>query len=368
MSLSLNRLFYTLASLIAFVAILYFAKGILIPLSFAFLFAFILYPLVKWLVRHNFRKGLAIVLSIFGVIIVILGVLFLFSTQIIDMASQYSNFLGKLRSTLDPSLTFLNEKVRIIPDIEFQTLLDRLSSFFTDSSFVIISDTVSITSSFFSYLILSLIYTFLLLFYSDNLTRAVVAFGPKKHQKKFRQMLKDVQQVGQQYFTGMIILILVLGVLDSIGLLLLGIDYAFFFGFLAALLAIIPYVGTTLGGFIPTLYAFVTYDSYWYPIGVIAIFWFIQFLEGNFLNPRIVGGNLRINALFSILSLIAGGFLWGLSGMVLFLPMIAIVKVICSYYEELKPLADLIGDSKSQSGKKPNLIKRMTRLFNNQAA
>ena len=145
----------------------------------------------------------------------------------------------------------------------------------------------------------------------------------------------------------MALLVLILGILNNIGLFCLGIEYAIFFGFLAALLAVIPYVGSFIGGLLPTIFAFITYDSYWYPIGVIAIFWFIQFLEGNFLNPKIVGGSLHLNALFSILSLIGGALLWGVPGMILFLPSMAMLRTISTYYEELKPLAILIGDEEA---------------------
>lgn len=351
MNISFSKLFYALASFIAIVAIMYFAKVLLIPIFFAMLFAFILYPLVKWLHKKGMKKVVGIILTIGGVFVVVLGVLVLFSAQIIDMASQYAKFLDKIKETLDTSITFLNDKVQVIPDIESQEILDKLSNVFSDSSILIISDTVSVTSSFVSFLVLSLIYTFLILFYSEHLTEGLSRFSSKKHKRSYLKMLKEVQQVGQQYFTGMLLLIVILGVLNTTGLLILGIDYAFFFGFLAALLAIIPYVGTTLGGLIPTLYAFVTYDSYWYPVGVIAIFWFIQFLEGNFLNPKIVGGNMQINALFSIFSLIAGSVLWGIAGMILFLPMMAMLKVVCSHYEELKPVASLIGDRITEVGK-----------------
>ncbi|WP_425390284.1 AI-2E family transporter [Ekhidna sp.] len=344
MNLSFSKFFYAIASIIGIVAIMHFAKSMLVPVFFAMLFAFILYPIVKWLTKKGLKKVLGIILTMGGVFILFSGVLVLFSAQIINMASQYSNFLEKLRETLEKSVTFLNDKVQIIPDIESQTILDRLTNVFSDSSFLIISDTVSVTGSFLSFVVLASIYTFLILFYSEHLTEALTRFADKKKRKSFINMLREVQKVGQQYFTGMLLLILVLGVLNTVGLLILGMDYAFFFGFLAALLAIIPYVGTTLGGLIPTIYAFVAFDSYWYPLGVILIFWFIQFIEGNFLNPKIVGGNMQINALFSIFSLIAGGFLWGIAGMILFLPLVAMLKVVCSHYEELEPVASLIGE------------------------
>ncbi|WP_420316559.1 AI-2E family transporter [Ekhidna sp.] len=344
MKLSFSRFFYVIASIVGIVAIMHFGKVILVPIFFAMLFAFILYPIVKWLKKKGVKKVFGIIMTLGGVFILSSGLLVLFSAQIIDMASQYSNFLDKLRDTLEKSVKFLNDKVQIIPDIESQTILDKLTNLFSDSSFLIISDTVSVTGSFFSFVVLASIYTFLILFYSEHLTEALTRFAHKSKRKSFIAMLREVQQVGQQYFTGMLLLILVLGVLNTTGLLILGIDYAFFFGFLAALLAIIPYVGTTLGGLVPTIYAFISFDSYWYPIGVIIIFWFIQFIEGNFLNPKIVGGNMQINALFSIFSLIAGGVLWGIAGMILFLPLVAMLKVICSHYEELEPVASLIGE------------------------
>lgn len=344
MRISFSNLFYALASLMALTAILWFAKPLLVPACFSALFAFIMYPIVKWFRKLGLKKILAIAVSLFSVLVVVLGIIVLFSTQIIRIASEYTNFLNKMESTLEKSVTFLNATVQIIPDIEADSLIDRLTEFFSDSSFLIISDTVSFTGSFITFIVLTFTYAFLILFYSDHLTEAISRFSPKIHRENFKQMLKEVQQVGQEYFTGMLLLILILGVLNSVGLLIIGIDYAFFFGFLAAILAIIPYVGTTLGGLVPTLYALMTYDSYWYPAGVIGVFWLIQFVEGNFLSPKIVGGNMQINALFAIFSLIAGGVLWGIPGMILFLPMVAVLKVICSHYEELKPIALLIGE------------------------
>ncbi|NQZ75213.1 MAG: AI-2E family transporter [Ekhidna sp.] len=344
MSISFSKLFYAIASMIGLVAVMYFGKVLLVPICFAMLFAFILYPPVKWLTKKGIAKVFSIIITMISVLLIISGVLILFSAQIIEMAGEYTLFLDKLKTTLDTSVAFLNEQVKVIPDIESQTLIDKLSNLFSDSSFLIISDTASVTGSFLSFVVLASIYTFLVLLYSEHLTEALSRFTAKNKKDSFIKMLKEVQEVGQQYFTGMVLLIAVLGVLNTLGLFLLGIDYPFFFGFLAAILAIIPYVGTTLGGLIPTLYAFVTFDSYWYPFGVIMIFWIIQFLEGNFLSPKIVGGNMQINAFFSIFSLIAGNVLWGLAGMILFLPMVAMFKVVCSHYVELQPVAALLGD------------------------
>ncbi|MFK7951915.1 MAG: AI-2E family transporter [Ekhidna sp.] len=369
MNISFKSIFYVIASIIGLVVILSLAKNLLIPLCFAMLFAFILYPIIKWLVKKGLNKAFSIAMTMSIVIILLLGVIVLFSAQIIDISGQYSNLFSKLKDALDASTSFLNTKVQLIPDIQSKELLNQLSEFFSDNGFLMVSDTVGITSSFFTYLVLTIIYTFLILLYSNHLVSAIGYFSPKKSRDSFHKMLKEVQEVGQQYLTGMVLLILILGLLNSIGLLIVGIEYSFLFGFLAALLAVIPYVGSTIGGLIPTFYAFINYDSYWYPVGVIIVFAVIQFIEGNVLSPRIVGGSLKINALFSILSLIAGSFLWGISGMILFLPMVAMLKVVCFHYDELKPISMLLGNmgdveivEVDLEEKKNNILKRLWSL------
>ena len=142
----------------------------------------------------------------------------------------------------------------------------------------------------------------------------------------------------------MILLIIIIGLANSIGLWIIGIDNPFLFGFLGAVLSIVPYVGTAFGAIIPILYAFVSYDSLWPVIAVAILFWAVQLISDNFLSPKIVGGSLHINALVAILSLIIGALVWGVAGMILFLPFAAMLKVFCEEFEELKPIALLIGD------------------------
>ncbi|MEQ8712080.1 MAG: AI-2E family transporter, partial [Cyclobacteriaceae bacterium] len=273
MKLPFKTIFYALASLLAMVAILHFAKALLIPLIFGLLFSFILYPLVKWLTNKQIKKPWSIITVMAGVTLVVSGVIFIFSAQIVSMARGYRQFLDKLKEVGDTSIRFLNEKVGIVPDIDYDTLAEGLTSFLADSGLVMVSDTIRLTSSFVTYLSLSVIYTFLILLYRESLTDAITRFAAPDQRDKFGKMLKEVQMVGQQYLVGMVILVGILSILNSIGLLLLGIEYAIFFGFLAGLLAIVPYVVTLVGGLLPSIYALITYDSISYPLGFNGIFW-----------------------------------------------------------------------------------------------
>jgi len=350
MSISFKQVFYVLATIIGAIFLLYLGRTVLVPLAFGLLAAFILYPVCVWLEKKGVNRLWSILWTIISVTIVIAGILLLFSTQIFDIIKEFGDFSQRLNDLLLSVTQFLNENVSIIPEVNRDSIINMGLQWFSNQSGGMLTDTLNLTALFVTGLTLTLIYTFLMLLYRKPLRKAFINFSAPEHHKKYDSMIRHAQQVGQQYLTGMFLLILILGALNSLGLFIIGIDYALFFGFLAGFLAIIPYVGTTIGGALPAIYAFMNHDSYWYPLGVIMVFWFIQILEGNFLNPKIVGGNLNINALASIVALIAGGLIWGVPGMILFLPYVAVFKVVCEYYDQLKPVGMLLKDEESRRG------------------
>jgi predicted PurR-regulated permease PerM len=141
------------------------------------------------------------------------------------------------------------------------------------------------------------------------------------------------------------LVILIVAVLNIVGLLILDIEYAIFFGVLGALLTIIPYVGIFIGSLLPILMSLLTKDSAWYAVGVAGVFFLVQILEGNFITPNVVGAQVSVNPLAAIVGLILGGMLWGAAGMILALPVIAILKVVFDSVESLEPYGYLLGDS-----------------------
>jgi len=362
MKLSFRNTFYTLTSIIALVFIMQAGRTLLVPIAFALLIAFILYPICVRLEKKGVNRLWSILWTMITVTLVLIGITFLFSAQIIGIIKEFGDFSERLNEVLLAVTTFLNEKVSIIPTVDKDSLINLGLEWVSSKSGGMLSNTLNNTALLFTGVTLTLIYTFLILLYRKGFKKAFISFAPEGKKSDYAEMISKIQHVGQQYLTGMFTLIIILGLLDSLGLFLIGIDYPLFFGFLAAFLAIIPYVGTTIGGAIPAIYAFMNYDSYWYPLGVILVFWFIQILEGNVLNPKIVGGNLNINALASIVVLIAGGLIWGIPGMILFLPFTAVFKVICEYYDELKPIGMLIEDNVSREDK--TLSKKFKKILN----
>jgi predicted PurR-regulated permease PerM len=157
-------------------------------------------------------------------------------------------------------------------------------------------------------------------------------------------MIRKVYTIQQNYLIGLIKVIFIVGTLNTIGLVILGINNPIFFGFFAAILLLIPYIGIIIGSLIPAILALATKDSAWYAFGIIAIFGFIQFLEGNFITPKITGSKVSINAFVAILSLIVFSMLWGIAGMIVALPVTATLKIIFDNTPEYQAYGFLMGE------------------------
>ncbi len=343
MLLSFRKIFFVIATVVALFAILILAKTVLIPIVFAFIIAFILFPLTRKFQSWGVKKNMSAFLSILSLLLIIGGGIFLFSNQIMQLSENLTDFKDKILKVFTHATFFINTNIGFFPELEQGELLDKIKDWLNESGATLVSQTVSGTADFFVGLLTALVFTFLILIYRSGLVSALVSFYPEENRQKAFKMFKSIQQVGQQYILGMMVIILVLGFVNSIGLWIIGIDNPFLFGFLAGALALIPYAGTVVGAAIVVLYAFISHDSILMPITIAIFFWFVQFTESNFLSPRIVGGNLKLNALASILSIIIGASIWGIAGMILFLPLAAMFKVVCLEYEELKPIALLIG-------------------------
>lgn len=353
MTFTFRSFFYFLAGACLLFVVLYYGRELLVPISFALLFAFILYPVCHFLERWGLGRILAILLAMLLVVLLLAGGVVLFSAQIVRMSGELGDFSDKLMEIISQVIVFANENIPVFTNLSRESLLQDGSEWLKSSWQGLASSTFNGTFSFFSGTFLVMIYTFLLLLYRGGIVKALRQSVPAESRERVAQLVTDVQQVGQNYLFGMVLLIAILGTLNSVGLWIIGLDHAFLFGYLAGLLVIIPYAGTLLGGLLPTVYALMTHDSLWMPLAVVGLFWLVQMIEGNFLSPRIIGGKLSVNAFTAIFSLILGGSIWGMAGMVLFLPLAAIAKVTFGYFETLRPIAELMGDSLYEPQQRP---------------
>lgn len=323
--------------------LLFFAKTIILPLLFAVIFSLILDPICSFFQKYLRWRWLAILATFLAIFIPVSIGIFLFTYQLKGAVEDYSLITERLEVAINEGFAWINQYVPISRKKGLDYISENLTSII-DQPFDMISASISASTSFVSNFFLVLLYSFFFLYYKAGITSFLLQQSSKKHRESAANLLSQIKNITQDYLLGLGTVMLILGILNSVGLMVIGIDYAFFWGFLAAFLAVIPYIGTFIGGFLPFLYALAVTDTQWQPLAVIGLFVLVQTLEGNFITPKVVGDNISINPFTAILGLIIGGSLWGIAGMVLALPLLAIFKVVCDHVPALQPVGFLISN------------------------
>ena len=322
--------------------ILFFGKNIFIPLSFATLVSFILYPICAWLEKKGVGRLTAISISIVILILfgILLGVLFV---------NQFLSFLNEW-PTLQVKLLAEGEKFNQLLTNNFgvsKETLDSWTSKIADQSggsiLQFLKSTASASVFSFVLLILVPVYAVLILYYRQYWMKIVYRLFPGETQESIQEIISLTINTYYNFIKGMGIVYLIVGTLNSIGLLILGVPHAILFGFIASILTFIPYIGIIVGSLLPITMAWITYDSIWYPVGIIGIFTFVQYLEAHVLFPMAVSYRLNVNTLVMLLSIFIGGLLWGVAGMILFVPFVGIAKLIADHNPKWKTVSMILG-------------------------
>lgn len=323
--------------------ILYFGSTLFIPLSFALLISCVLYPFCVWLERHKLGRMGAIVVSISILALLFSALLFLLISQLISFFQEWPGLKLKISGAAEEISVWLSGNFNIAKEKQLQWL-DKMVNESGASAMSIISKTISASAVGAVYLILIPIYAVLILYYRHKWMEVLYRIFPHEGRERLREIVKLSIQSYHNFIKGMIVVYLIVGILNSSGLLLLGIPHAFLFGFIASVLTFIPYVGIMIASLLPISMAWITYNSIWYPLGVIAIFAFVQYLEANLIFPLAVSSRLKINALVTIISIFAGGIIWGLAGMILFIPFLGILKLVADRTPSLRTLSVILGE------------------------
>jgi len=199
-------------------------------------------------------------------------------------------------------------------------------------------------------IILIILITYFMLLYRRAFRNFLLAQVDPKNRTVLEQLFIRVKKLTKRYVIGQGLVIIILGVMIGSGLWLIGVPYAFFWGFLAGFLEIIPYVGTTIGGLLPFTYMLIVSDTFWQPWAVVILYIIAQQIEGNLISPNVMGSSIKVNPLFIIMGLFLGGYVWGISGMILALPILAVSKEVFRSFDALKPFSYLMEDGLSKKG------------------
>jgi predicted PurR-regulated permease PerM len=356
-----NHIYKDLLAFSLIVMIAYVLQDFLIPILFAIILSVLIYPIVRFFeTRLCFNRIFSITIGIVVFTLIIFAIFVLIGIQFDDIMNKSDMYYSKISQ----KLSYLVQETENSTGLETRDIVGdgekiEVKQIVKQNSSKIISF-ITTSGSVLSDFILSPLYMFLFLLYRNFLISFIYkATARVSDKQKTRTIIKELYKVQQNYMVGLISVMFIVGALNSLGLILLGIEHAIFFGFFCALLLLVPYIGIIIGSLIPALIALATKDSYWYAVGVIAIFGFIQFIEGNFITPKITGSKVSLNALVSILSIVLFSMLWGIPGMILALPVTASLKVVFDNSEKFKSVGFLLGQAEEKyfSSKAKNRLK-----------
>ena len=338
---------------------IHISKGILIPFAFAVLLSVLLLPITNYFDSKRFSRSLSIGIALVLAIITIGAVIYFLSRQI----SNFVDDIPSLKKHLEEHLISVQHWIRETFHVSFSeqnNYLNNAAEKLKSSGPSYIGNTFMSITETLMLLILLPIYTFLILYYRDLIKRFLFGVFPPRHNEKLSIVIKESKTMIHNYIVGLMIEMVVVAVCNSIGLMLLGIKYAIFFGVLAAVLNIIPYIGMFTATLFTVLVTLTTSSNTSDILWVVVIMYGIHIIDVNVLMPKIVASKLRINALMSILGVVVGGALTGLSGLFLSVPAIAMLKIICDQVDDLKPWGVLLGDD--ISGKEGKIVRHLKKL------
>lgn len=356
---------YVLGGLILTVYAMIQAKTVLLPLLFAIFFSILLAPFCGWLERHRFPRFLSAFSAIIVSLVILSGIGFFFYEQISALAADSDRIIERLEELLNNIQDSLAPWMAIEGEINLARLVDEGVDYIRENAESLTRGIFGAATTITAFFLVP-IYMFLILLFRDMLKNFVMkAFGKQDEilEEKVQTIVTKVKLVVQKYISGILIVIAILAVLNSTMLLIIGVEHAIFFGVFAAMLNVIPFLGPIMGSILPILYALITMDSLFYPIIILIGFYIIQLFESNLFTPVIVGSQVSMNALVTLLLIFIGAQIWGLAGMILFIPLGAILKVICDEVESLKPYGYLLGRATTdESLKRSALAQKIGKL------
>lgn len=333
-----------LIGLIAFTAILYIAQSIIVPLVFAVIFAIVLRPVVNFFVRLRINRIVSIIFALLLTTLVLAALVALLFTQASRFTETWPLLVDRFTDITNQTISTVAGYLEIDPTKIHEWITTSLHELLTFSTASIGETLIKVGNSVMIMLLLPL-YIFLLLYYQPLILEFIRRLFREDHQSQVQEIVSQTKKTIQSYLTGLIIEAVIVAGLDITVLLALGVDYAILLGVLGALLNVIPYIGGLVAVALPMIVALATNSSAWSPFYVLVGYYIIQLIDNNFIVPYIVASKVKINALFSIIVVFIGNALWGISGMFLAIPLLAIVKLIFDHIESLKPWGFLLGDT-----------------------
>lgn len=339
------------------VAGLYLGKDFFMPLFIGAILATLFLPFCKWLEEKKVPRVLSPLICLLTLLISIAGIFLLLRWQISELANDVAIIKERITEMYDNVQQFIYDKADISKDAQNQLLKDEQSSV-TKLIPSLLGSLANIGTSF----IFIFVYLYLLLYYRAHIRNFILMLFPPDQKNEVRQVVYKAANVSQQYLIGLAKMIAWLWVMYSIGFTIAGVQNPVFFAIICGLLEIIPFIGNITGTALTVMVSAVKGGDNTVLAGIIITYGVVQFIQGWVLETIIVGPQVKINPLFTIVALVVGEMIWGIPGIILAIPLVAMLKIIFDHVESLKPYGFLLGE-KDTTKKKNSFIAKIKKWW-----
>ena len=342
---SLSRAVLFLLFLFLLFSGLYYAKSFLIPIAFAALLSMLLLPVAEWLEKKGMGKVISIILAILVIVLFFAGVIWLISWQLSDIMKDSESINQNLTKKVTELRNYISSSLGISNPKQEEVMAKQQSE---AGGSGIAGKILSGLGGFVTNLLLVLIYIFLFMFFRTHLKKFILQLVPKTDIPKTEEVITKCRTIAQKYITGLGMMIVCLWVMYGIGFSIAGVKSPILFAVLCGVLEIIPFVGNLAGTTITLLMTIAQGGGTNVIIGILITYALVQFIQSYIIEPLVVGAEVNINPLITIMGIVLGELVWGIPGMILAVPFLGIIKIICDNVQGLKPYGFVLGQEKEK--------------------
>jgi predicted PurR-regulated permease PerM len=323
---------------------LHISQNILVPIMMSFLFAILLHPVVQFFkTKFRFAHVLAVIIAVILVVLLFVGLFVFLSIQITDFARDFDKIERNINIHFINAQSYVRDNFHLSSIKQKEYIETATEDSMKKGKEIIGTTLLSFTDTLLN-LTLIPIYTFLILLYRTHFLLFLTKFIKKENHELLKNILANIRLAINSYIVGLIIQLFVIATLTTIGYMIIGVKYAILLGVITGILNLIPYIGILFAGLLSIVATLTGSPDLSIIIGVVIVTIVVQLIDNNIIVPLVVSSKVEINAFFSIIGIIVGGAIAGISGMFLALPILAIIKVIFDRIEPLKPWGYLLGD------------------------
>lgn len=347
----LLKLALAIISIIGIGYLIKLGQSILAPFFLAFLMAMLFLPMANFMERKlRFPRSVSTIVSVMIMLIILTGMFYFFGSQLSSFSKDLPHLSKQFNLVFHNLQTWVSQtfNVKIHEQLDY---LDQGLNKLLSSSGIILGFTFGVFSTSLGFLAFFILFFVFILNYRRILNNFIVNVFNEKHKASVQEVVSEVRIMTKRYIIGLCLQVIIVSVLATTVLTILGVKYSILLGVLTGLLNVIPYIGIAISLLISCFIAFATgtvSTCVYVAIGYVIV----HAIDGNIVLPFVVGSKVKINALFSFIGILLGEHLWGISGMFLCIPAIAIIKIIFERVDGLKPWGKLLGEEEKPHKKK----------------